>query len=85
MNEPKSSTTFLKGLGEFLDVECDNSANASNCIKCPCVMCVNNVWLTRDAVTEHTVCNGIMHGYDALLAHATSEVHILFLSKYFAT
>lgn len=75
MNEPKSSTTFLKGLGEFLDVECDNSANASNCIKCPCVMCVNNVWLTRDAVTEHTVCNGIMHGYDALLAHATSEVH----------
>lgn len=74
MSEPRSSTLFLKGLGEYLDVECKNSANADGDIKCPCVKCLNNVWLSRDTVTEHIVCNGIMKGYDALVAHATSEV-----------
>ncbi|CAI9298699.1 unnamed protein product [Lactuca saligna] len=75
MSAPRSSTLFLKGLGEFLDVESKNNANSSGDIKCPCVKCVNNVWLTRDTLTEHIVCNGIMNGYDELIAQATTQVH----------
>ncbi|KAI3514824.1 hypothetical protein L1887_13557 [Cichorium endivia] len=70
--KPRSSTLFLKGLGEFLDFECKNNANAGRDIKCPCIECLNNMWLTRDTVAEHIVCNGIMKGYDALIA--TSKV-----------
>ncbi|KAF5759521.1 putative jacalin-like lectin domain, Transposase-associated domain-containing protein [Helianthus annuus] len=65
MSEPRSSTAFLKGLGEFLDVECKKNANGAGEIKCPCVKCTNNLSVTRDKATQHIICNGIMKGYNA--------------------
>ncbi|XP_071722609.1 mannose/glucose-specific lectin-like [Rutidosis leptorrhynchoides] len=64
MNEPRSSTPFLKGLGEFLDLKCNDNANYVGEIKCPCVECVDAVWVSRQKATEHIICNGIMNGYN---------------------
>lgn len=59
MSEPRSSMLFLKGLGEFLDHECKNNANGEGEIRCICVKCAHGVWITRDNVAEHIICNGI--------------------------
>lgn len=63
MSEPRSSTLFLKGLGEFLDLECKNNANGAGEIRCICVKCAHGVWITRDNAIEHIICNGISEGY----------------------
>ncbi|KVI11406.1 Mannose-binding lectin [Cynara cardunculus var. scolymus] len=78
MSEPRSSTQFLKGLGEFLDLECKNNASASGEIKCPCIKCAYSMWVTREKATEHIIFKGIMKGYNTLIAHgeASSTEHL---------
>ncbi|KAL8206068.1 hypothetical protein R6Q57_009619 [Mikania cordata] len=57
MSEPRSSTPFLKGLGEFIDKK---NANGVGEIRCPCVSCENKLWMTRENAVQHIICNGIM-------------------------
>ena len=88
MSEARSSTPFLKGLGEFLDLECKNNANASGEIECPCINCTSSVWVTRQKAAEDIICNGIMKEHNALIANGEAsstehlEVHLLFLSNF---
>lgn len=74
MSEPRSSTLFLKGLGEFLDFECKRNANGIGEIKCPCVKCASGEWVTREKAIEHIICNGIIEGYDTEHSEVGKEV-----------
>nr|GEV57444.1 mannose-binding lectin [Tanacetum cinerariifolium] len=72
--KPRSSTPFLRGLGEFLDLECNNNSNGSGQIKCLCVKCAECVWVTRGKAAENVICNGIMEGYHTKNLQVCKEV-----------
>ncbi|KAK9064516.1 hypothetical protein SSX86_015898 [Deinandra increscens subsp. villosa] len=64
MSEPRSSTPFLKGVGEFLDFEFRKNGNEIGEMKCLCVNCFCKLWVTRETTLQHIICNGIMEGYN---------------------
>ncbi|KAK9054917.1 hypothetical protein SSX86_025996 [Deinandra increscens subsp. villosa] len=74
MSEPRSSTPFLKGVGEFLDFEFRKNGNEIGEIKCPCVNCACKLWVTRETALQHIICNGIMEGYSKQHLEVGKEV-----------
>ena len=60
---PPHSQSYKGGVNYFLDIAFTKGMVEEEAILCPCAVCCNDSWETRDVVYDHLCSKGFVKGY----------------------
>ena len=72
---PRNSAAFLKGLDDFLNFAYANK-RPDSVIYCPCKVCANRYYESRNIVREHIILEGFLERYKKWTYHGESHVSL---------
>ncbi|XP_042946147.1 uncharacterized protein LOC122279527 [Carya illinoinensis] len=67
------STQYAEGVQQFIS-QARNHAVGTNCARCPCRDCYNNIFLPIEEVETHLFINGINPNYHRWIFHGEEEI-----------
>ncbi|XP_035540273.1 uncharacterized protein LOC108993977 [Juglans regia] len=72
LSDRLKSNQYAEGVKQFL-TQAENHAMGSGCIRCPCRICSNNIWLPISEVETHLFITGINPNYTNWIFHGDKD------------